>query len=493
MSRAAETPVDRPARVLVVGATGYVGGRLVPRLLEQGHEVHVLVRDPHRIEGRSWANLVKPVAGDLLDREGLADACRDMDAAYYLVHSMWGGADFARRDREAALNFARAAQGIGHVIYLGGLVPVSGATSEHQLSRLEVGEILRKSLPTTELRAGPIIGSGSGSFEMIRYLSERVPLVIGPRAMLNTVQPIAIRDVLSYLLLALDHAPGGVIEIGGADHPSFEEMILQYAEVRRLHRIVLCLPLPFAPNLVASWVHLVTPVPRELAAPLLSGIRCPIIADPARATALFPQVSPMTYRRSVELALERIEQGRVETRWSGALGGGPTYELLDWEGLIREVRSRFVDAPPERVFHVCSSLGGDRGWLVWSWAWHARGILDKLAGGPGLRRGRRDPHDLLPGEAVDFWRVEIVDRPHLLRLRAEMRVPGRAWLQWETRPENGGTRLIQTALFGPRGLLGTLYWDALYFIHGRIFNALVDAIRAEAESDEHDEASVEEK
>lgn len=470
-------------RVLVAGATGYIGGRLVPRLLEAGHEVRVLVRDPHRIEGRPWASLVQTVVGDLLDPKTLVDACREVDSAYYLVHSMWRGPDFARRDREAALNFAQAAHGIGHVIYLGGLVPNSGATSEHQSSRLEVGEILRKSLPTTELRAGPIIGSGSGSFEMIRYLSERVPLVVGPRAMLNTVQPIAIRDVLSYLLLALDKAPGDVIEIGGADHPSFKEMILQYAEVRKLHRVVLCLPLPFSPNLMASWVDIVTPVPRELAAPLLSGIRHPIVADPARATALFPEVSPITYRKAVELALERIEQGRVETRWSGALGTGPTYELHDWEGLVREERSRYVDAPPECVFRVCSSLGGDRGWLVWNWAWRARGIVDKLVGGPGLRRGRRDPHDLLPGEAVDFWRVETVDRPHLLRLRAEMRVPGRAWLQWEMRPEKDGTRLIQTALFGPRGLWGKLYWDALYFIHGRIFSALVVAIGSQAEKD----------
>jgi hypothetical protein len=362
-------------------------------------------------------------------------------------------------------------------------VPDSNSTSEHQLSRLEVGEILRGSLPTTELRAGPIIGSGSGSFEMIRYLSERVPIVIGPRAMLNTVQPIAIRDVLSYLLLALDHTPGGVIEIGGADHPSFKEMIRQYAEVRRLHRAVLCLPLPFAPALVASWVDIVTPVPRELAAPLLSGIRCPVVAHPKRATTLFPQIVPITYRRAVELALERIEQGRVETR-SGALGRGPTYELHDWEGMVREVRSRFVAAPPERVFRVCSSIGGDRGWLVWKWAWSARGLVDKLLGGPGLRRGRRDPNDLLPGEALDFWRVEIVDRPHLLRLRAEMRVPGRAWLQWEMHPEEGGTRLIQSALFMPRGLWGTLYWDALYFIHGRIFSALVNAIGSDAEKDD---------
>lgn len=482
------TPPGKRARVLVVGATGYVGGRLVPRLIEQGHEVSVLVRDPRRIEGRAWADHVRPITGDLLEPSGLADAFRDVDAAYYLVHSLWSGSDFARRDREAALNFAQAAKGVGHVIYLGGLVPRTGATSEHQLSRLEVGEILRGNLPTTELRAGPIIGSGSGSFEMIRYLSERIPIVIGPRAMLNTVQPIAIRDVLSYLLLTLDQDPRGVIEIGGADQPSFKEMILQYAQVRRLRRLVLALPLPFAPNLIASWVNLVTPVPRELAAPLLSGIRCPIVADPTRARALFPQVSPITYRTAVELALGKIEQGQVETRWSGALGAGPTYALHDWEGLVREVRSRVVDAPPERVFRVCSSLGGDRGWLVWMWAWRARGIIDKIVGGPGLRRGRRDLHDLLPGEAVDFWRVEVVDRPRLLRLRAEMRVPGRAWLQWETRPENGGTRLIQTALFGPRGLMGTLYWDALYFLHGRIFNDLVDAIRMEAEKEERSEA-----
>lgn len=474
---------SRARRVLVTGATGYVGGRLVPRLLERGHRVRVLVRDPDRIRGRPWLSAVEVVQGDLLDASSLPSALAGMDAAYYLVHSMGGGEDFAAQDRQAARNFVRAAGSV-HTIYLGGLVPSGEVRSEHLGSRAEVGEILRQGLPATEFRAGPIIGSGSASFEMVRYLTERLPAMIAPKWIRNTVQPIAIRDVLRYLVEALDREPLGVVEIG-ADRLSFVDMMRVYAAVRGLRRWIVPVPV-LAPQLAARWVGLVTPISNRLAVPLIKGIVQPVLADTSRAAELFPEIAPMHYREAVHLALEESDEAHVETRWSGALGGAPSYELSDWKGLIREARSRHVEANAETVFRVFSGLGGRRGWLVWNWAWWLRGLLDKILGGPGLRRGRRDPNALLVGEVVDFWRVERVAPPNLLRLRAEMRLPGRAWLQWETTPQQSGCRLTQTALFAPRGLSGLLYWYSLYPAHRIIFSRLARAVarRAEAQSRE---------
>jgi uncharacterized protein YbjT (DUF2867 family)/uncharacterized protein YndB with AHSA1/START domain len=469
--------------ILVTGATGYIGGRLIPRLLEAGHRVRVLVRDPGRIRGRPWAEEVEVFAGDLLEPGTLPAALRGADAAYYLVHSMYAGKDFAARDLRAARNFAGAARGVGHVIYLGGLLPAGDDVSEHLRSRAEVGAALRAALPVTELRAGPIIGSGSASFEMIRYLTERLPAMIAPRWILNEVQPIAIRDVLAYLVRALDTGPQGVVEIG-ADRLSFRETMRVYAAVRGLRRTIVPLPV-LAPWLAARWVGLVTPIPNRLAVPLVEGVVHPVVADTRRARALWPDVDPIPYRRAVELALERIGQGEVPTRWSSALGAEEVpYEVSDWEGVIREVRTVHVRAGPERVFRVLSALGGGTGWLVWDWAWRARGLLDRLVGGPGLRRGRRDPAELLPGEAVDFWRVEAVEPPRLLRLRAEMKVPGAAWLEWTVEPEpgGGGSRLVQTATFAPRGLAGALYWYGLYPVHRPIFSDMVRAVARRAEA-----------
>lgn len=465
--------------VLVTGATGYIGGRLVPRLLEAGHRVRVLVRDPARIEGRPWADQVETVRGDLADPRPLRGIGDNIDAAYYLVHSMYAGSDFADRDRGAVRNFVAAVAGVRLVIYLGGLLPHARIVSEHLRSRAEVGEVLRDALPTTELRAGPIIGSGSASFEMVRYLTERLPAMIAPRWILNPVQPIAIRDVLAYLLGALDRPSLGVVEIGG-DRLSFRSMMGMYAEVRGLRRWIAPVPV-LAPRLAALWVGLVTPIPNRLAVPLVAGVVHPVVADTARARELFPEIKPIPYRRAVALALERVEQQEVQTRWSGALGDTPAYETSDWEGLIHEIRTCRVRATPERVYGVFSSLGGDRGWLAWEWAWEIRGLLDRVIGGPGLRRGRRHASQLLPGEAVDFWRVEAVQPPHLLRLRAEMKVPGKAWLEWTTLPDGDSTRLVQTARFAPRGLWGTLYWYGLYPVHRLIFSDLIRAIAEQAE------------
>jgi len=468
-------------RVLVTGATGYIGGRLVPLLLEQGYEVTVLVRDPRRAVRRPWSDEVKIRRGDLLDPASLEHAFDGIDTAYYLVHSMYAGADFAARDREAASNVARAARGLPRLVYLGGLLPREGpAPSAHLASRAETGRLLRDALPVTEIRAGPIIGSGSASFEMVRYLTERLPIMIAPRWILNDVQPIGVKDVLRYLVLAAELPPLGVVEVG-ADVLSFREMMLQYAHVRGLHRVIIPVPV-LAPSLAARWVGAVTPLPNSIAVPLIQGVVNTVVADTRRARELFPSIEPMSYRESVSKALTRSTTQQVETAWSDALNAWPSYELSDREGLIREIRTVASGATPTQLYETVASLGGDRGWLAWNWAWKLRGLLDRLVGGPGLRRGRRHATVLLPGEAVDFWRVEVSEPPHRLRLRAEMKVPGRAWLQWDVASSPTGSTLAQTATFAPRGLGGALYWYLLYPVHKAIFSAMARAIARSAEA-----------
>jgi hypothetical protein len=369
------------------------------------------------------------------------------------------------------------------VIYLGGLLPEADEVSAHLSSRAEVGSILRKHLATTEFRAGPIIGSGSASFEMLRYLTERLPAMIAPKWVNNEVMPIAVRDILAYLVAALDHEALGVVNVG--DKPlTFKEMMLGYAEARGLKRLIVPVPV-LAPGLAARWVGLVTPIPNVLAVPLVEGIVQPVVADNALATEIFPVIKPISYQQAVRYALERTEGGAVETRWSGALGSDESFKLEDWEGLIREVQQLDVAASAEATYRACSSLGGDKGWLVWGWAWRLRGLLDQMVGGPGLRRNRRHPEDLFVGEAVDFWRVEAAQAPECLRLRAEMKVPGKAWLQFEIDHSQGKTQLTQTALFEPKGLAGTLYWYVLYPIHRLIFKDMIKAIAKDAEAQGH--------
>jgi uncharacterized protein YbjT (DUF2867 family)/uncharacterized protein YndB with AHSA1/START domain len=466
-------------RILVTGATGYIGGRLVPRLLEEGHSVRVMVRDAGRIAGRTWAEKVEVAVGDVFDVASLERATKDIDAAFYLIHSMGGAKTFRELDRQAAQNFAAAARRVPRTIYLGGLLPPGDHTSEHLGSRAEVGEILRSSLPALELRAGPIIGAGSASFEMVRYLTERLPAMIAPRWIDNRVQPVGIDDVLSYLVASIDSGATGIVEIG-SDRLTFRDMMQRYAEIRGLKRLILPVPV-LAPRIAGLWVGLVTPIPNSIAVPLIEGIVHPVIADTTRAEELFPTVRPLGYGESVRRALEQAVAGETETRWSGALRNVPAFELSDREGLIREVRAIEVAATPQEVFDTFTTLGGEQGWLVWNSAWRARGLLDRIVGGPGLRRGRRHAKELLAGEAVDFWRVEKVEPPNLLRLRAEMKVPGRAWLQWEVAPADGGAKLVQTAIFAPQGLFGALYWYALYPLHKKIFSDLARAIRIRAE------------
>ncbi|MEM6334534.1 MAG: DUF2867 domain-containing protein [Planctomycetota bacterium] len=478
-------------RVLVTGGTGYIGGRLAPRLVERGHDVRVSARDLARLKTRPWAGVVKElVEADLADADSLAAAVKDVDVAYYLVHSMTHTADFRQRDRELAEAFGRACAeaGVKHVVYLGGLQPSgTGHVSEHLESRAEVGRVLAEHVAVTELRAGPIIGSGSASFEMVRYLTERLPVMVTPRWVRHEVDCIAVRDMMGYLIAAAERfemtgEAAGVVDVAG-DRLKFREMMEQYAAVRGHRRWIFPTPV-LAPGFAARWVGFVTPITNRLAVPLVEGMCRPLLADTSKAKRLFPEVEPIAYRRAVELALRKIKVGDIETRWSGAVGQSPseTVELRDEQGLIREVRTAKADCSPECLYDAFTSLGGEKGWLTWGWAWRMRGWMDAAIGGPGLRRGRRHPTELLIGETLDFWRVETVERPRLMRLRAEMKVPGRAWLQYEAIEEGGQTYLRQSALFDPMGLPGWLYWWSLYPIHLFIFTDMAKAVVRDAEA-----------
>ncbi len=478
-----------PLRILVTGATGYVGGRLVPRLLAAGYRVRCLARDPERLGGRPWREQVEVATGDALMPETLVAALAGVDVAYYLIHSLGTGAEFAQRDFEAATAFGAAARaaGVQRILYLGALGDPATALSHHLHSRQQSGAALGEAgVPVTELRAGVVVGSGSLSFEMIRYLAERVPIMICPRWVFTRTQPIAIRNVLDYLVAALEQpeSAGEVIEIGGADVITYGEMMTGYAAARGLRRWLLPVPI-LTPRLSSYWVHLVTPIPAAIARPLIDGLKNEVVVRDPKARRLFPAIVPIGFTAAVGLALEKLDTGAVETSWSDALassqGDRPVVRLESREGMILERRERRVAAPRERVFAAVMQLGGRRGWLFMDRAWRLRGALDRLAGGVGMRRGRRHPDDLRPGDALDFWRVEKVERPTLLRLRAEMKVPGRAWLQFEVREAEGGSLLAQTAFFAPKGLSGLLYWYALYPAHAVLFSGLVRRLAARAE------------
>ena len=476
--------------ILLTGATGYIGGRLVPRLLEAGYSVRCLARDPARLEGRPWRSQVEVAAGDCLRADTLPAAMSGVDVAFYLVHSMAGGRDFEQRDLLAARNFAAAARtaGVSRILYVGGLGDPDTDLSEHLRSRQETGGVLRETgVPVTEFRAAVIVGSGSLSFEIIRYLTERLPVMICPRWLYTRAQPIAIRNVLDYLVAALE-APastGQIIEIGGANVMTYGDMLRGYARARGLKRWLLPVPV-LTPRLSSYWLHLVTPVPATIARPLIQGLRNDVVVRSDTARQLFPQIQPLDYDTAVRLALANLDSGRVETAWSDAVassqGDTVPVSLSTQEGIIRERRQLRVRASAEAVYRAFSRLGGATGWLCMDWAWRARGFLDRLVGGVGLRRGRRDPQEARVGDALDFWRVEAVEPGRLLRLRAEMKVPGRAWLEFRVEPIDALSSLLsQTAFFAPRGLTGLLYWYLLYPIHAAIFSGLAKNLALLAE------------
>ena len=473
-------------KILVTGATGYVGGRLVPRLLAIGHEIVCLARDPSHISGRGWER-VDVRRGDALDAGSLLPAMEGVEVAYYLIHSMTRGEGrFEVRDRIAAEHFGMAASaaGVRRIIYLGGLGKADEALSPHLASRHEVGRILRSSgVPVTEFRAAVIVGSGSISFEIIRYLIEGLPMMFTPRWMETRCQPIAIANVLDYLTLAL-REPGSIgrtLEIGGPDVLSYREMMLGYASARRLRRILVPLPV-LTPRLSSLFIHLITPIPAPIARALIEGMRNEVVVHDHSAEKLF-KLALIPYREAVQRALQRIQSGAVETYWTGARAGlQPGVTLKVTEGMILDERRVESRASAAELFRTFSGIGGERGWLYGDWGWKLRGAMDRIVGGVGLRRGRRNPDDLRPGDALDFWRVEEVDQGRLVRLRAEMKVPGRAWLQFEaSNMPGGGALLVQTAFFEPYGFFGLAYWYLLHPIHELFFAGMSRAIARRAE------------
>ncbi len=498
-----ENVSTNPLLVLVTGATGYIGGRLVPELLAAGFKVRVMVRQPRQLADREWSSRVEIVQGDAADPASLVRALYNVNVAYYLIHSMGAGASFESLDHTNAHNFAAAAYAchIDRIVYLGGLYPKAEELSRHLKSRKEVGEILLASgVPTTVLRAAVIIGSGSLSFEMLRYLTERLPIMITPHWVDSKIQPIAVRDVLHYLVGSASMPPNinRGFDIGGPDVFTYRQMMLRYAKVAGLKpRRILALPL-LTPSLSSHWVGLVTPVPKRIAKPLMQSLVNEVICkehDIAEYVA-DPKESLTTFEKAVELALQRIQDRRVTTSWSSATTAGAPSDPLpgdpDWAGgsLYVDERERIVRASPDQLWHIIKGIGGEHGWYSWRLGWWTRGLLDRFVGGPGLRRGRRDPFDLVVGDALDWWRVEDIEESHLLRLRAEMRLPGLAWLELIVDTDTRGRTIFrQRALFHPIGPTGGLYWIMIYPFHGLVFGGMQRNIAHAAEnlSPRHDQ------
>ncbi|WP_261565439.1 SDR family oxidoreductase [Frankia gtarii] len=541
-------------RILVTGATGYIGGRLAPRLLDQGHDVRAMTRDPARLRDVPWADRAQVVEADARDPASLPATMAGIDVAYYLIHSIDSGGDFATVDREAASAFAAAARsaGVRRIVYLGGLSPADdgGGLSAHLSSRQEVARILLDSgVPTVVLRAAIIIGSGSASFEMLRYLTERLPVMLTPRWVRTRIQPIAVRDVLYYLIGAL-RVPAEVnqsFDVGGPDILTYAEMMQRFAAVEGLRRRVI-IPVPvLSPGLSSLWVGVVTPVPKAIAKPLVQSLRSEVVVRDTRAIRQWipdPPDGLMPFDTAASYALARVRERGVETRWSTAVwptrssvrsrwpaaspepavtppagaqlagiaqsGGAlppptpgtaaaerggvtcasrppsePTPADPQWTGgaLYVDERSMSVAAPSGRLWQVIEGIGGENGWYSWPLAWSARGWLDTVLGGVGLRRGRRDPQRVHVGEALDFWRVEEIEPGRLLRLRAEMKMPGDGWLELRAAvDDDGATVYRQRAIFLPRGLPGQLYWWAVSPFHAAVFGGMLRNIVRTAET-----------
>jgi uncharacterized protein YbjT (DUF2867 family) len=493
-------------RCLVTGATGYVGGRLVPRLLRAGHDVRCLTRDARRLRDVPWAGQVEIVTGDVSDPATLPAALAGVDVVYYLVHSL-GHRDFEDLDRAGAANVAAAARRakVGRIVYLGGPAPADrpgpGASahprsraSAHLRSRAEVADtLLAGGVPTVVLRAAVIIGSGSASFEMLRHLTERLPVMVSPRWVRNRVQPIAIRDVLRYLVEAADAfgpQTNRAFDIGGPDVLTYAELMRRYAAVAGLRRRVILPVRPLTPKLSALWVGLVTPVPNAIARPLVASLVHEAVCTEHDIAGYIPDPPQglTGFDDAVALALRRIRDADVETRWSTAVWPDAPSEPLPtdptWSGgtAYSDNRERPVNAPAGALWRVIEAIGGAHGWYSFPLAWSVRGWLDRLVGGVGLRRGRRDPHRLQVGEALDFWRVEEIEPGALLRLRAEMRLPGRAWLEMRVCGDGDGqSRYSQRAVFLPKGLAGHAYWACVWPFHAVIFGGMARNIARAAE------------
>ena len=475
----------------MLGATGYVGGRLVTKLLDSGYHVRVLSRSMAHAKRFEWSGRVRLLHGDVLDAGTLTPAFEGCDAVYYLVHSIGTGNDFAATEATAARHVRDAADaaGLRRIVYLGGMGR-GDALSTHLASRHRVGQILASArTPTTELRAAVIIGSGSISFEMLRYLTEVLPVMVTPRWVHTRCQPIAIRDVLYYLTALLqDPEPvDRVMEIGGPDVVTYAEMMQTYAEVAGLRRRLI-VPAPLlSPRLSSRWVGLVTPLPASIAVPLIDSLRSEVVMTDHQIDAVAPH-QPLGFRDALELALRLTRAEAVDTRWTDArftsadtIPGDP-----EWAGgsVFEDHQSIESDASPEGLYRAFARIGGDHGYYTSNWAWSVRGMADKVIGGPGLRRGRRHPIDLRPGDALDFWRVVKADPGVQLVLEAEMKLPGKAWLTWrvEPGPGTGTTRLHQVAYFAPKGLFGRMYWYAMLPFHRLIFRRMAQCVAEDAQA-----------
>jgi uncharacterized protein YbjT (DUF2867 family) len=491
--------------VFLTGATGYIGGRLAPRLVERGYRVRCLARSAAKLRARPWAassqERVEIVEGDAGDESLLESAMRGCAAAYYLVHSMDAATpEYRRHDRELAEKFGRAAAraGVGRIIYLGGLGETGAGLSEHLSSRREVEAALRGggsktdakgAVPVTVLRAAMIIGSGSASFEILRYLVERLPIMITPRWVSTESQPIAVRDVLHYLIAALETPAtiGRTLDIGGPEVRSYSEIMREMARALHLRRRMV-IPVPvLTPRLSSLWIHIVTPLHASIARPLAEGLKNRVVCRDDEAEHLMPHDPGrprLTIRQAMDAALVKMHEGAVETAWSdaGVMPGDPS-----WAGgtVFVDRREARTMATPGAVWAAVCSLGGERGYYAVDWLWQIRGIMDRLVGGPGLRRGRRSAGELLHGDALDFWRVTAIEPPRLLVLTAEMWLPGVATLSFEVEPAgaaDGGARLVMTARFRPRGLLGIAYWYSVLPLHGIVFRGMLRGLMREAEA-----------
>lgn len=475
-------PAHGPVRrVLLTGATGYVGGRLLMELEKKAVALRTFTRRAEALAGKV-APTTEVSAGDVFDPLSLAAAMTGIHTAYYLIHSMGSSGSFEEADRRAAHNFAEAARdaGVSRIIYLGGLGNEDETLSSHLRSRHEVGEILRSTdVPVLEFRASIVIGSGSLSFEMIRALVERLPIMITPRWVKVAAQPIAIDDLLAYLTAALTvPLPASrVYEIGGTERMSYADIMRVYARQRRLPLRMIPVP-ALSPYLSSLWLGLVTPLYARIGRKLIESIvHATVVRDDAALHDF--AIAPIGVEESVQRALRNEDREFAATRWTDALSSGgdaPSYGGEQFGSRLVDSRAVNVAVPPAQAFAPVQRIGGRNGWYAWNWLWRVRAFLDLLVGGVGMRRGRPHPVSLRIGDTLDFWRVEAIEPGQRLRLRAEMRLPGRAWLQFEVTPCAEGSTIRQTALFDPVGLAGRLYWYALYPVHELVFRGMLRGI-----------------
>lgn len=464
-------------KVLVTGATGYIGGRLIPRLLANNIDVRVLVRDSSKISHKSWYDKVEIHEGDLTKIDTLSDLAKDISQAYYLIHSMSDSKEYIELDRLAARNFVKSCPRISHVIYLGGISPDESEISEHLQSRIEVGKILKDNLPTTELRAGPIIGSGSASFEMLRHLSEKLPVMITPKWINNTVRPISVRDVLKYLVLCLDKIPLDTMDIGTSPM-TFKNLMLEYCKYRGLRRYIIPVPV-LAPSLAAKWISLVTPITNSLATPIIKSVINNIYGDISKSLKYFPEIQTLNYYDSIKSALEKTKMEFTETSWNRQKISFE-YRLSQQKGRFEEIRIAKTKASCSKIFNVFKSLGGKNGWKAWNFLWSIRKGIDRLIGGKKI--SEPDRNNLRIGSDFDCFKIEKFEDNKKILLKMNLKTPGEAWLKFEAINDVSFSYIVMTAIFEPKGFWGYFYWYSILPLHKLIFKDMMLAIKKDCEN-----------